>query len=90
MVASAIPELGFEDEDYAPSERHPHVTATSSRCCATLLQEPQRLSFNAVEMNPDVYPPTRPKVTSRVPETVTAEWVSAEPAIAITFLARGP
>lgn len=57
----------FEEEDYAPSERHGTAAVTRDLCLVTMLQPPQPLPFEVVEIRADVYPP--PKVTHRARES---------------------
>jgi len=62
-ILSTAVESDFEDDDYTVPERRGIASVTYSHCCATLLQQPQPLSFEAKEIAPDVYPP--PKVVGK-------------------------
>lgn len=55
----AISDSDFEDEDYVPSERCSVASVTYSHCMATLLQQVQPLSFEAVEIQAEVYLPPK-------------------------------
>lgn len=82
-MVSVTPELNFNDEDYAPSQRRDVMTVSSSRCCATVLQQPQPLSVQLVEIKSNTYPP--PKATSQVREPMLTEKGTAEPTVTINF-----
>ena len=75
----------FDDEDYAPSDRRGMFTARHrARCHATLLQQPQPVSFDAVEVKADVYPP--PKVPARAKEaSIVQPGSTIEPTVTVTF-----
>lgn len=61
------PDLDFEEEDYAPSDQCTTATVTHSPCFTTMLQQPQPLSFEAMDIRPDMYP--LPRVALRMQET---------------------